>query len=76
LIGSFSKMLEFIRYRKDYCLFVNIFEKALKELLPFIISFFIFVIIFSIIIILMQGSLDLEDDDEYRGVPFFFKTFI
>lgn len=59
VLGAFARILEFIKYRKDYCIFVNIFEKALVELLPFIISFFIFVSIFVIVIILMQADLEI-----------------
>ena len=33
VLGAFARILEFIKYRKDYCIFVNIFEKALVELL-------------------------------------------
>jgi hypothetical protein len=67
-------MLELITYKKEYCIFVNIFEKALVDLLPFIISFFLFVIIFAIIIIFMQAGLD-KDDEEYSGLPFYLQAF-
>ena len=63
-------MLEFIRYRKDYCIFVNIFEKSTDGLMPFINSFFVFVLIFTVIIIFMQAGLDTEDG-EYLGLPFY-----
>ena len=71
-----SRILEFIRYKKNYCVFVSIFEKALVDLLPFISSFFVFVVIFSVIIIFMKGDLDKEDDNEYKSIPFIVQVFI
>ena len=75
LIGAMTKILELIRFRKEYCIFVNIFEKALVELIPFIVSFFVFVFLFTIIDIFMHVDLDMEDD-EYMGLPIFLETFI
>lgn len=75
LIGAFSRLLELIRYKKEYCIFVNIFERAFVELTPFIISFFVFVLIFAIINIFMQAGLEMEED-EYTGLPFFVETFL
>jgi hypothetical protein len=75
LIGAFSRLLELVRYRKEFCIFVNIFEKAFVELIPFIISFFVFIFLFTVINIFMQADLDVEDD-EYTGLPFFAETFL
>jgi hypothetical protein len=69
-MGSVSKMLELIGYKKNYCIFVSIFEKAVSDLIPFLISFFVFVLIFSVVIIFMNGDLDVEDDSEYLGISF------
>ena len=71
-----SRMLEYIRYDKKYCVFVNIFEKSLVDLIPFIISFIVFIQVFSLIIILMQGSLSINDPTDYNGIPFFIQSFI
>jgi hypothetical protein len=48
---------------------VSIFEKAMVDLIPFISSFFIFVIIFSFVIIFMKAGLD-TDGEEYKDLPF------
>ncbi len=32
ILGAFSRMLQFIRYKEQYCIFVNIFNKVLEEL--------------------------------------------
>jgi hypothetical protein len=68
-------MLQFIRYKEQYCIFVNIFNKVLEELQPFIITFFVFKIMFGFVIILMQAEVDNNDED-YKGMSILFESFL
>jgi hypothetical protein len=47
----------------------------LEELQPFIITFFVFTIVFGFVIILMQADVD-KDDDEYKGMSILFESFL
>lgn len=68
-------MLQFIRYNEYYCMFVNVFNKVIEELSTFIITFFVFTIVFSFVIILMQADVDAEGD-EYKHLPMLFQSFV
>lgn len=68
-------MFQFIRYKEQYCIFVNIFNKVLEELQPFIITFFVFKIMFGFVIILMQAEVDNNDED-YKGMSILFESFL
>ena len=55
LLCSFSKMLYLVRFDQRFCMLVKAFTKVLKELYAFIISYITLIVLFSVIVIIMQG---------------------
>ena len=58
MIATFSRLLNYIRYSKNFCMFVNIFTRVLSDLRQYLISYFVFIILFSVILILIQGDVE------------------
>ena len=76
-MGSATKILQYIRYKEEYSFFVQMFTSVIIELIPLMMAFVMFTIVFSLISIVMQVNVDEgEDNDDYRGVVLFMKSLI
>ena len=69
ITGSTIKLLSYIRFKEEYSFFVQMFTSVIIELIPLMMAFVMFTIIFSLISIIMQVNVDEGDDgDDYKDV--------
>ena len=60
--------MQYIRFKEEYSFFVQMFTSVIIELIPLMMAFVMFTIIFSLISIIMQNNLALI----LQKVPLYF----
>ena len=69
IVGSATKILQYIRFKEEYSFFVQMFTSVIIELIPLMMAFVMFTIVFSLISIIMQVNVDEGDGgDDYKDV--------
>lgn len=53
IISSTLKVLQFIRYKEEFGFFVLMFFSVIKELLPFLFMFALFIVVFTLFQIIL-----------------------
>lgn len=72
ILGSTSKILQYIRFREEFSFFVQMFFSTIRELIPFFIAFLLFMVVFSLFFFLMQCDAEGQDND-YPGMTIFLR---
>jgi len=74
ILGSSSKLLQYIKYREEFSFFEQMFIQVIKELIPFFMAFIMFIFIFGICLVLMQVDVDRQED--YTGINLFLRLIL
>jgi hypothetical protein len=69
-----TKILQLYRYNESYCIFVYTFIAVIFELIPFFVIFFVFTLMSSFTLIIMDSK--NGDDEEFLGANNFIRAFI
>jgi len=73
---GFMKLLFFIRIFERYGFLVQMIFYCVSDLIPFIIAWLTFLIIFSICFIVLNMEIDEEVDGSAQGMNYFLKTLL
>ena len=73
---GFIKLLFFIRIFESYGFLVQMIFYCISDLIPFIIAWLTFLIIFSICFIVLKMEIDEEVDGNAQGMNYFGKTLL
>ena len=73
LLLATTRILQYIRYKESFSFLVQMLMAVIFDLAPFLTIFLIFIIVFTFIIVIMEGDIDPED---YEGIPKFMRIMI
>lgn len=74
IMGGTSKILQYIRFREEYSFFVQMLFQTIRELIPFFLSFLLFLVIFGLFYFIMQCDTD-DWGTDYPGMTKLLRLF-
>lgn len=75
IVLAFMKLAFFIRIFEDYGFLVQMILYCIIDLIPFIMSFMIFLVVFSISFVVLRNEID-PDVNEVEGLSYFQKMLL
>ena len=70
LLQSAAKFLQLIRYDEHFCFLVQMLIEVAKDIYPFLIVFFTFCGVFSLVTLILEGKYDAGDYQFMESFPF------